>query len=58
MTGSTYISNAVFLFYFFRTFFIFFAQCPKYLEPFRIKWTKKFCLKHENTLVAAPCSLT
>ena len=44
--------------FFFRTLSEFFARCPKCLEPFRTKCPKKFCLLQNNTLVAAPCSLT
>ena len=41
----------------FRILSEFFAQCPKFLESFRTKYPKKFCLWHNNALVAAPCSL-
>ena len=42
----------------FGTLSEFFAQYPKYLERFLTKCPKKICLQHNNTLVAAPCSLT
>ena len=44
---------------FFSDIVRFFAQCPKYLEPFRTKSPKKFCLLlNIYTLVAASCSFT